>query len=92
VSFSKLTADDAAAYDSEYVAFLKSLRPGQAGRANLTAEGVATKITMKRRLQRAAEIANVELRFHRSARDEVVFEVVSAPERRRRPNRSAKKK
>jgi len=59
---------------AEYVAFLRGLRPGEAGRAVLADEG-ATKITVKRRLEAAAQAAGVPLRFLRSPAGEVQFEV-----------------
>jgi len=59
---------------AEYVAFLRGLRPGEAGRAVLADEG-ATKITVKRRLEAAAQATGVPLRFLRSPAGEVQFEV-----------------
>jgi len=63
---------------AEYVAFIRGLRPGEGGRAVLADEGVASKVTMKARLEAAAQTAGVSLRFLRSPAGEVKFEVPTA--------------
>lgn len=80
--FEKLTAaelgsarDGRRQVPPEYVAFLRRLSPGDGGRAVLADEGVASKVTMKARLEAAASAAGVSLRFLRSPAGEVRFEV-----------------
>lgn len=60
----------------EYVAFLRSLRLGQGGRATVEAEGI-TRQGIKLRLKRAAEEAGVTIEFLRSPASEVRFQVVT---------------
>lgn len=71
--FDKLTADQVTAYGSQYVSFLRSLKPGEGARAKCSEEGV-TKITLKKRLEKAAGMANVQIKFHRSPEDQVILE------------------
>jgi len=59
---------------SEYVAFLRSLRVGQGGKAIVEGEGVSRQ-SIKGRLKKAAQEAGVTIKFHRSSPGEVVFEV-----------------
>ena len=59
---------------AEYVEFMRGLRPGDGGKAVLADEG-ATKITVKRRLEAAAQAAGTTIRFLRSPAGEVQFEV-----------------
>lgn len=53
--------------DPEYVRFMRTMKPGDVGRANLTTEGV-TKQSMKNRLNKAAGSAGVKVKFLRSRR------------------------
>lgn len=59
----------------EYVEFIRGLRPGDGGRAVLVEEGVASKVTMKARIEAAATAAGKPIRFLRSPAGEVHFEV-----------------
>lgn len=75
----------------EYTTFLRGLSVGEGGKAIVADEG-ASRPTVKNRLIRAAEEASVQLKFHRSGDDALVFEVVStehAPRRRGRKPKSA---
>ncbi len=69
-----------------YRRFLAGLSAGDGGRTTVADEGVSRQ-TIKARLKTAAEASNMEIKFHRAAKDEVIFEVVSAPERPRRGRR-----
>jgi hypothetical protein len=73
--FEKLTAEELSAYGSEYANFLRTLKPGEGARASVSKEGV-TKITLKKRLSNAADIAGVDIKFLRSSKDLVVLQVV----------------
>jgi len=64
----------------EYIAFLRSLRIGQGGRATVEAEGI-TRQGIKLRLKRAAQEAGVTLKFLPSPANEVLFQVVARPGR-----------
>ena len=79
--FEKLTADEIDAFGSEYVSFLRSLKPGEGARASVDKEGV-TKVTLKKRLDRAAEIAGVDIKFHRSPSDVVILEVTGTSKKK----------
>jgi hypothetical protein len=83
MTFEKLSADEIAAYGSEYVAFLKTLKPGEGARASVGKEGV-TKITLKKRLRKAADIAGVSVKFIRSPKDAVVLQVMEGRPRQRK--------
>jgi hypothetical protein len=83
MAFEKLSADEVGAFGSEYVSFLRALKPGEGARASVTAEGV-TKITLKKRLVHAAELAGVKIKFQRATKDTVVLEVVGPAASRRR--------
>lgn len=76
----KLTAAQLAARP-DYVLVLQGLAVGEGGMASTAGEG-ASKITLKNRLNAAAQAAGVTIKFHRSDDKTVVFEVVgreSAP-------------
>ena len=75
MTLEKLTSDELDMYGSQYVAFLKTLKPGEGAQASVTEEGV-TKITLKRRLERAAARADIEIVFLRSDPNSVVLERV----------------
>lgn len=75
----------------EYVRFLRGLSVGEGGQGTVASEG-ASRPTIKNRLNRAADEAGVQLKYHRSNAETVIFEVVStehAPRRRGRPPKSA---
>lgn len=61
--------------NQEYVAFLRSLKPGEGGRTTVESEGVSRQ-TIKNRLKKAADFLDVRIRFLRSDPDEVVFQIV----------------
>lgn len=94
----KLTREQLAARP-DYVMLLQSLAVGEGGMAT-TAEEATSKITIKNRLSTAAEAAAVQIKFHRSDAQTVIFEVTgrstaptpaagSAPKRRGRKPKSA---
>lgn len=91
MSLQKLTraqlagAGDAGVY-LPYCQFLAGLSAGDGGRATVADEGVSRQ-TIKARLNAAAAASDMEIKFHRSGKDEVIFEVVNAPERPRRGRR-----
>jgi len=58
----------------EYVDFLQSLRVGEGGKSTVAQEGVG-KVSIKQRLDRAAEVVGVEIRYIRSSNDTVVFQL-----------------
>lgn len=68
----KLSKEDLSA-DTEYVQFLRSLKPGEGGRTTTDAEGVG-KVSIKKRLQKASAAAGVTIDFVRTDPDTVVFE------------------
>lgn len=75
----------------EYVRFLRGLSVGEGGQATVAAEGT-TRPTLKNRLNRAAQDAGVQLKFHPTGAETLVFEVVatdSAPRKRGRPRKAA---
>ena len=79
----------------EYEEFLRACTPGHGGRITVAEEG-AGRLTVKNRLNQAAELAQVVLRFPRASKDIVVFEVLGnvgdvevAPSRRGRPKKDA---
>lgn len=59
----------------DYVRALQGLAVGEGGMASTSEEG-ASKITLKNRLNAAAQAAGVAIKFHRSDDKSVVFEVV----------------
>lgn len=59
----------------DYVLVLQGLALGEGGMASTADEG-ASKITLKNRLNAAAQAAGVAIKFHRSDDKSVVFEVV----------------
>ena len=61
--------------NEEYVEFLKKLKSGEGGETTIADEGVSRQ-TIKNRLNKAAAVADVKIKFIRSASDQVVFEVV----------------
>jgi len=69
-----------------YRRFLSGLSVGAGGRATVEDEGVSQQ-TIKARLKTAAAASNMEIKFHRASKGEVIFEVTSAPERPRRGRR-----
>jgi hypothetical protein len=71
----RLSTDQVSAYGSAYVSFLRGLSVGEGARAGTKQEGV-TKVTLKKRLAKAAEIAGVQVKFHRSPPNSVVLERV----------------
>ena len=72
----KLSSDQIGAFGSAYVSFLRGLSVGEGARAGTKQERV-TKVTLKKRLAKAAEIAGVKIKFHRSGPDSVVLERVA---------------
>lgn len=69
----KLTAAQLAARP-DYVLVIQGLAVGEGGMATTADEGTS-KITLKNRLNRAAQAAGVAIKFHRSDDTTVVFEV-----------------
>ena len=69
----KLTAAQLAARP-DYVLALQGLAVGEGGMATTASEGTS-KITLKNRLNAAAQAASVAIKFHRSDENTVVFEV-----------------
>jgi len=91
MSFQKLTREQltggaGARVYPPYRQFLAGLQTGEGGRGTTEAEGVS-RHTIKARLTAAAPVLGMEIKFRRSPANEVVFEVVSAPERPRRGRR-----
>jgi hypothetical protein len=75
----------------EYAAFLGGLSIGEGGRATVAREN-ATRFTVKKRIQAAADAVGVTIAFHRAPPETLVFEVVeagTAPKRRGRPPKQA---
>jgi hypothetical protein len=79
----------------EYEEFLRDCAPGHGGRIVVADEG-AGRLTVKNRLNQAAALAGVVLRFPRAGKDLVVFEVLGkvgdvevTPSRRGRPKKDA---
>jgi hypothetical protein len=72
--FEKLSAAELEAIP-EYVKVLKSLKVGEGAKTTVQSEGVS-KVTIKNRLTRAAEVAGVEIEFPRSDADTVIVKVV----------------
>ncbi|MEO8338254.1 MAG: hypothetical protein ABI604_00890 [Nitrospirota bacterium] len=71
----KLSAAQLAARP-DYVIVLQGLAVGTGGMATTADEG-ASKMTIKNRLNAAAQAASVAIKFHRSDENTVVFSVVS---------------
>ncbi len=71
----KLTAAQLAARP-DYVQVLQGLAVGEGGMTT-TAEERTSKITVKNRLNAAAQAAGVGIKFHRSDENTVIFSVVS---------------
>lgn len=69
----KLTATQLAARP-DYVVVLQGLAVGEGGMATTADEG-ASKITIKNRLNAAAQAAGISIKFRRSDEKTVVFEV-----------------
>lgn len=61
--------------NAEYVRFLRTLKPGDGGRATVAQEN-ATRQTIKNRLKKASDEAGVKIKFRRSPNDTVEFEVM----------------
>ncbi len=74
MALTKLSKHEIAA-NPEYLKFLRSLKAGEGGRALVSEEGVS-KPTLKQQLNTAAQAAGVTIKFHRSPKDEVIFQVV----------------
>jgi hypothetical protein len=70
----------AAGASAEYIQALTSISPGGGGEVVVADEGVSRQ-SVKNRLERAAKLANVPIRFVRSDQDRVLFEVLAAEER-----------
>lgn len=70
----KLTAAQLAARP-DYVLVLQGLAVGEGGMATTAGEG-ASKITLKNRLNAAAQAAGAAIKFHRSDENTVIFSVV----------------
>lgn len=79
---------------NEYARFIAGLDVGEGGKAMVKAEGVSRQ-SVKTRLKAAATDVGAEIKFHRTASDEVIFEVTGAatrtPTGRRRWRRSTAK-
>lgn len=80
MAFQKLTRTEIGALsggapDEEYVNFLSGLKAGEGGRTTIAKAKVGRQ-TIKSRLKKTAELLEVEIKFLRSAPEEVVFEVV----------------
>jgi len=100
MAIQKLTRDDLTrnkpmgrrGANPEYVTFLQGLKTGEGGKAVVADEGVSRQ-SVKNRLNSAAKVVGVTLKFHRSAEEEVVFEVVDpsmmSTSRRGRPRKDA---
>jgi len=71
----KLSPEELAT-NTEYVKTLKGLKIGEGGRTTTEKEGVG-KVTIKQNLLAAAQAINAEIKFRRSDRNTVVFEVVN---------------
>lgn len=69
----KLTRQQVTAHP-EYVDFLQGLRVGEGGQSTVEREGVG-KVSIKQRLDRAADVVGVKIRYIRSANDSVVFQI-----------------
>ena len=72
---SELESTPASSGHEEYVAFLRGARAGSGGTLEVAKEKV-TRQTIKNRLRTAAQITGREIRFQRSSKDSVVFQVV----------------
>jgi len=59
----------------EYVEFLSALRVGEGGRIAVADTGVS-RISVKNRVDQAAKIAGVQVKYLRSPQDVVVFQAV----------------
>ena len=77
-----------------YAAFLRDCPVGHGGRITVADEG-ASRLTIKNRLKQAAALAGVVLRYPRSSKDVVVFEILGLvgqvtvpPSKRGRPKKS----
>lgn len=75
LSRGQLTEQRGGRVNEEYVAFLRTLKPGEGGRTTVAAEGVGRQ-TIKARLKKAAAYLGIDIKFVRSSADEVVFQVV----------------
>lgn len=58
----------------EYVDFVQSLRVGEGGESTVERERVG-KVSIKQRLDRAAGVVGVKIRYIRSDKETVVFQV-----------------
>jgi len=77
-----------------YADFLRDCPVGHGGHITVAEEG-ASRLTIKNRLKQAASLAGVVLRYPRSSKDVVVFEVLGLvgqvslpPSKRGRPKKS----
>jgi len=73
VPLQKLSRNQVSA-NSEYVEFLQGLRVGEGGQSTVAREGVG-KVSIKQRLDRAAEVVGVKIRYLRTNNETVVFQV-----------------
>ncbi len=62
--------------NQQYVEALSGLKPGEGGEATVAEEKVS-KQTIKNRIKKAADHLEIEVKFIRSSKDEVAFEVVA---------------
>ena len=72
---------------AEYAAFLGRLSIGEGGKA-VVAEEKATRFTVKKRIQAAADAAGIYLAWFRTPPEVLMFEVVASPPKR--PGRKPK--
>ena len=78
---------------TEYVKALATIPAGSGGEVDIAEEGIGRE-SVKNRLKKAAAHANVQIKFVRSGKGQVVFEVLGpeaapAPRRRGRPPKAA---
>ncbi len=95
LSPAELKVSSPSAATLEYASFLADCQAGHGGRITVAEEG-ASRLTIKSRLSQAAALSGVVLRFPRSSKDLVTFEVLGkvgevevAPSKRGRPKKSA---
>ena len=74
---------------AEYTAFLSRLYIGEGGRA-VVAKEYATRFTVRKRIQAAADAAGIHLKWFRTPPEVLVFEVVDAAHAPKRPGRKPK--
>ncbi len=74
---------------AEYAAFLGRLSVGEGGKAVAAKEGT-TRLKVRSRIRKAADVTGVHIKFLRSSPDEILFEVVDAEHAPKRPGRKPK--